>query len=98
MRAILSGYPNINNASVVVSRDTLRLLGTFDIPFDLPVTGMGGARATPVAGGGVELYLGNDITASVIGELGVELIKPPGSDMFSRLGYSLKLGLGYRIF
>jgi len=27
VRAILTGYPNINNASVTVSRDTLRLLG-----------------------------------------------------------------------
>jgi putative ABC transport system permease protein len=27
VRAILSGYPNINNASIVASRDTIRLLG-----------------------------------------------------------------------
>jgi putative ABC transport system permease protein len=27
VRAILTGYPNINNASITVSRDTLRLLG-----------------------------------------------------------------------
>jgi putative ABC transport system permease protein len=27
VRAILTGYPNINNASVTVSRDTLRLIG-----------------------------------------------------------------------
>ena len=27
VRAVLTGYPNINNASVVASRDTLRLLG-----------------------------------------------------------------------
>jgi putative ABC transport system permease protein len=27
VRAILTGYPNVNNASITVSRDTLRLLG-----------------------------------------------------------------------
>jgi putative ABC transport system permease protein len=29
VRAVLTGYPNINNASVVASRDTLRLLGFY---------------------------------------------------------------------
>lgn len=78
--------------------ETVRLLGTLDVPFDLPLTGRGGARGTPVVGGGAEIYLGNDITASAIGELGVDVVKPPSQNTFTRLGYAVRLGLGFRIF
>ena len=77
--------------------DTLRVLGEFDVPFDLPV-GQGGARLAPVAGGGAELYLANDFSVLALGQLGVDVAKLPNGSTVTRLGYAVRLGLGFRIF
>lgn len=78
--------------------DTLRLLGTLDIPASWALQTRGGGRFRPLVGPGIEIFLGNDVTALVAGQLGVDSMKQPGGTPDTRLGWGFQLGLGYRIF
>ncbi len=77
--------------------ETLRIVGALDVTFDLPL-GTGGYRFTPLAGGGVELYVGKDNSLLALGQLGADVMRPPVGFSTSRLGYTVKLGVGYRVF
>lgn len=78
--------------------DTLRLVGQLDIPYDFVFNSEGGLKFTPVAGGGAEIYLGEDISGLLLGQLGVDVIKEPSGVAVARLGYAVRLGLGFRLF
>ncbi|HLL55518.1 MAG TPA: hypothetical protein VK447_18305 [Myxococcaceae bacterium] len=77
--------------------ETLRLVGVVDLTFDLPL-GVRGLRFLPLAGGGAELYLGKDITLLALGELGVDVLRPPIGATVTRLGYAFRIGVGFRVF
>ncbi len=51
-----------------------------------------------MAGGGAEVYLGEDLSLSAVGELGVEIFKELRGVTQTRLGYGVRLGLGVRLF
>jgi hypothetical protein len=78
--------------------DTLRLVGQLDVPYDFVLGSEGGLRFTPVAGGGAEIYLGEDISGLLLGQLGVDTMKEPSGVPVTRLGYAVRLGLGFRLF
>jgi hypothetical protein len=78
--------------------DTVRLLARLEVPFDWPIGGRGGGRLRALAGGGAEVYLSDDITATALGEAGVDWIKEPLGVTQARFGYSVMLGFGIRLF
>jgi hypothetical protein len=78
--------------------DTLQLLARLDVPFDWAIGTGGGGRLRPLAGGGVELYLSDDVSATALGQVGMDWIKAPLGVTVGRLGYSLVLGVGFRLF
>lgn len=78
--------------------DTLQLLARLEVPFDWPIGTGGGGHLRALAGGGVELYLADDITALALGQAGLDWIKEPLGVPVARFGYSLALGIGIRLF
>jgi hypothetical protein len=74
------------------------LVGELRVPVDFSVAPSGGSRVTPLLGGGAEIFLGDDVTAGIVGQLGVDVIKEPLGVPQTRLGYSVRIGLGYRLF
>jgi hypothetical protein len=90
--------PRIGAVSTFKVTDTLVALATIDVPWAFSVNPTGGTHTRPMAGGGVEVYLGSDMTALVLGQLGVDAIKEPLGVTQVRLGYQLMLGLGFRLF
>ncbi len=74
------------------------LVGELRVPIDWSLSPSGGNRVTPLLGGGAELFLGDDVTAGIVGQLGVDVIKEPLGVAQTRLGYSVRIGLGYRLF
>ncbi|MGQ0504039.1 MAG: hypothetical protein ACT4TC_01845 [Myxococcaceae bacterium] len=78
--------------------ETLRGIANLEIPYDLSLTTNGGNIFNPLAGVGVEIYLGQDISALALGSLGYSGLKEPLAVPAGRVGYQLRLGLGYRFF
>jgi hypothetical protein len=78
--------------------ETVAVLGLVDLPFDLGLSPSGARRFQALAGGGTEIYLGQDVTLLVAGQLGVDSFKAPRKDAVTELGYQLKLGIGMRLF
>lgn len=78
--------------------DTVRLLGLVDIPVDLAFAPSSAQRVQALAGGGAEIYLGQELSLLAAAQLGVETFKQPLAVAESRLGYAFRLGLGYRLF
>jgi len=78
--------------------DTLQILARLDVPFDWAIGAGGGGRLRALGGGGVELYLSDDITATALGQIGMDWIKEPLGVTVGRLGYALVLGVGIRLF
>jgi hypothetical protein len=78
--------------------DTVVALATADVPLAFALQPGGGWHFNPLAGGGAEIYVGEDLSVLVLGQLGADTIKEPIGVPQSRLGYQLTLGLGYRLF
>lgn len=78
--------------------DTVSLVGLLDLPFDLGLGRTRQRRIQALGGGGVELYLGDDISALAAGQLGVETFRERPGASEARLGYAVRLGLGVRLF
>jgi hypothetical protein len=78
--------------------ETVRGIAALDIPIAFSLNPGGGVHATPLLGVGAEIYVGEDITALMMGQLGVDSIKEPLGVAQTRLGYQLKLGVGWRFF
>ena len=78
--------------------ETANLIGEVTVPFDVSLSPQGGFRTTPLAGGGAELYLGEDLSAGIVALFGVDSIKEPLGVTRSRFGFNLRVGVGYRFF
>lgn len=78
--------------------ETASVLGELTVPIDISFTPGGGSRFTPLIGGGGELYLGEDITAGAIAQIGADIIKEPLGVTQARFAFALRVGLGYRFF
>jgi hypothetical protein len=78
--------------------DTLSAVGELDLPLDLSFSTPTGMRFNPLAGGGLEFYLGGDMTALILGQLGLDVMKEPLGVTQTRLGYQIRVGVGFRLF
>ena len=78
--------------------ETVRLVGVLEVPVDFSLSPSRGRKFTPLAGAGAEIYLGQDMTGLVLGQLGANLVQAPGGPVETRLGYAVRLGLGFRLF
>ena len=78
--------------------ETVQLLGLADLPLDLGLTPGGARRFQALGGGGVEAFLGEDFTLLLAGQLGVDVLRERAGSAETRLGYALRLGVGFRLF
>lgn len=78
--------------------DTASLVGELQVPIDIAFSQGGGQRYTPLAGGGGEIYIGDDLTAGAMAQFGADIIKEPLGVAQTRFAFGLRLGIGYRFF
>lgn len=78
--------------------ESVRAIGLLEVPYDFGLGAPAGARFTPLGGGGLEVYLGGDATALLLGELGADVLRQPLGVPFVRLGYAVRLGVAFRLF
>lgn len=78
--------------------DTVSVLGLLDVPVDIGLSNGQSRRIQALGGGGVEVYLGSNLSALAAGQLGVESFQERSGESHTRLGYSVRLGLGVRLF
>jgi hypothetical protein len=78
--------------------DTVTLLGLVDVPVDIGLSSDEARRFQALGGGGVEVYLGSNLSVLVAGQLGLETFRERPGLGETRLGWSTRLGLGARLF
>jgi len=78
--------------------ETVRAVGELDIPLDVTLSVSNGYRFFPLAGGGVEVYLGSDVTGLLMGQFGLDILREPQGVPVVSFGYQLRVGLGFRLF
>ncbi len=82
--------------SIAVS-DVLQVLALVDVPWAIALN-VQGFQVTPTVGAGVEFSLNQKLSLVGVGQLGVDLIKEPLGVVVPRLGWAVRLGVGYRLF
>lgn len=90
--------PRVGGVSTVKIADFLQGIILLDIPDMFTVSPSQGWHFEPVAGGGFEVLLSDDLTAVLIGEIGLNTLKQPLGVAQSSVGYNVRLGLGWRLF
>jgi hypothetical protein len=78
--------------------DIWRVIGQVDVPLDISLSPGAAGRWSALGGGGFEIYLGEDFSALVLGQLGIATAKDQLATQVVQLGYSLRLGLGLRLY
>ena len=78
--------------------DTVRAIAALDVPWDISTSPPGAYHVKALVGGGAEIYLGEDISGLLLGQIGPDIIKEPQGVPQVRLGYQLRLGVGFRLF
>ncbi|QSQ14403.1 hypothetical protein [Myxococcus landrumensis] len=78
--------------------ETVSILGLVDVPVDIGLSKSESRRVQALGGGGVEVYLGNGMSVLLAGQLGLEAFREREGLSDTRLGWSLKAGLGARLF
>ncbi len=97
------GYIAIRPRAALITaiRFTELATGLFvvDLPWSIALTNGGaGGHATPTVGFGAELQLGNTLSALLLGQIGLDVIKEPLGVTQLRAAWALRLGLGFRLF
>ncbi len=78
--------------------DTVMLLGLLDFPVDIGLSKDQARRFQALGGGGVEVYLGSNLSVLAAGQVGLETFREQPGESQTRLGWSTRLGLGARLF
>lgn len=78
--------------------DLASAIAELDAPLDLAITPAHGIRFTPLGGGGIEVYLGPNVTALLMGQLGVNYLREPLGVPQWGLGFQFRAGFGFRLF
>ncbi|NTX01337.1 hypothetical protein [Myxococcus sp. CA040A] len=78
--------------------ETVTILGLVDLPLDIGISKSKSLRFQALGGGGVEVYLGNNVSVLIAGQLGTETFQERAGLSDTRLGWALKAGLGARLF
>jgi len=76
----------------------VKAIAAAELPLDITLNRLGGFRVTPLVGAGIELFLGEDFTAMALGEIGLDAYGEPGGSLGGRLGFAVRVALGYRMF
>lgn len=90
--------PRAGLVSSIWVAETVRAIVQLDVPWDITLHPQYGSRVRPLLGGGAEVYLGSDLSLFGLGQVGLDAIKQPFGLTQYRLGYQVKLGLGWRLF
>ena len=88
-------------AMITAIRFTEVATGLFliDLPWSIPVTNAGaGGHFTPTLGFGAEMQLGTTMSAMLLGQVGLDVIKEPLGVTQLRPAWAIRLGLGFRLF
>jgi hypothetical protein len=78
--------------------ETASLFGQVSVPLDITVSPGQGYRFRPLVGGGGEIYLGQELTAGALAQVGADALKEPLQFERTRFAFALWVGLGYRFF
>lgn len=78
--------------------DTVSLLGLVDLPLDIGLSRDKARRFQALGGGGVEVYLGSNLSVLAAGQVGIETFRERVGAGETRLGWAGRLGLGARLF
>lgn len=78
--------------------DTLRAFALLNAPLEFSISPGGGSHIQVLAGGGVEFYLGEDLSVFGLGSIGPDVMREPIGLPLWQIGYSVKVGVGYRMF
>jgi hypothetical protein len=78
-------------------QETIQLLGTIDLPLSV-LTTLNGYQVVPTLGGGAEFHLGGRLSISVLGSIGLDLLREPLGVPQARLAWGFRVALGYRVF
>ncbi|WP_095980536.1 hypothetical protein [Melittangium boletus] len=78
--------------------ETVTALGQVEVAYDQGLSTSSHWRVKPLAGAGAEIYIGEDLTLSLLGQLGVDVFQGASRLTQTQLGYGLRLGLGMRLF
>lgn len=78
--------------------ETASLVGELAVPIDITLSPRNGSRVRPLIGGGAEFYIGEDLTAGAVAQVGVDVLKQPLGIARTRVGYAFRVGVGYRFF
>lgn len=78
--------------------DIASAIAELDAPLDLALSPAHGVRFSPLGGGGIEVYLGPNVTGLLMGQLGVNYLREPLGVPQWGLGYQVRAGFGFRLF
>jgi hypothetical protein len=78
--------------------DTVSLLGLVDLPLDIGLSREKARRFQALGGGGVEVYLGSNLSVLAAAQVGLETFRERPGEGETRLGWAGRLGLGARLF
>ena len=78
--------------------ETVSLIGELAVPVDITLSPRGGTHVRPLVGGGAEFYLGEDLTAGAVAQVGADVIKQPQGVAETRFAFAFRAGIGWRFF
>jgi hypothetical protein len=78
--------------------DTVSALGELSVPTEISLHPRGYFRTTPLVGGGAEFFLGEDVFLGLVALLGPSFYRAPLGQTQVSLGFSARVGLGFRLF
>lgn len=90
--------PRVGVAASYRILETLSAIAQLDVPWDIAVNPAQGWRFGALLGGGAEIFVGGGFSVGLLGQVGLDAIKEPQGVPQARVGYQVKLGLGYRLF
>jgi hypothetical protein len=70
---------------------------TAEVPWAIALN-VTGYQIAPMVGGGAEFQLNSKLSLVAVGQIGVDVIKEPLGTPSARLGWGVRLGVGYRVF
>lgn len=93
-------FLRVNPAALVTRRvvETVSALGLVEVAYDQGLSSSIYWRVKPLVGAGAEIYIGEDLTLSLLGQVGVDVFHGASRVTEARVGYGARLGLGVRLF
>ncbi len=93
----LAVRPRFGFVTALRFSDTVCGLVLLDLPWSIPVN-VQGTHVVPTVGAGAEVHLGGNMSGLVMANVGLDAIKEPLGVLQVRVGWAVRLGLGFRLF